>query len=192
MRSPLLLQQQLAVSGYPTNDRRSPALSNYIQPHVPAYGTATKTRRYQGLPPGGPVARLRVVSNDSSYRNSSDVELERPPSSYESLRNRATDAKNKMHLHKTMLDRYLPISFGPENAVEYEVEFKFDELAQRMPSLDPRRPTRYYRGSSLPPPSRGTTNNKSFAESYRPGMSDTRKKLRQVICQAKKDPHYFA
>lgn len=96
-----------------------------------------------------------------SYRDTANVELERPPASYESLRNRATDAKNKMHLHKTMLDRYLPISFGPENAVEYEVEYKFDELAQRMPSLDPRRPTRYYRGSSLPPSSRSSIVNKN-------------------------------
>ena len=54
-------------------------------------------------------------------------------STYAGLRSRAADARSKIDLHKTMMDRYLPVHLGPEKDVGYEVEKKYDELAIRYP-----------------------------------------------------------
>ena len=47
------------------------------------------------------------------------------------LRARAWHAKNKLDEHKVLMDRYLPIYFGPENDVEYEIDYKYGELVDR-------------------------------------------------------------
>lgn len=54
-----------------------------------------------------------------------------PQTSYSQLRQQASQARDKMDRHKVLLDRYLPIYLGPENEVEYEVDYKFGELADR-------------------------------------------------------------
>lgn len=59
------------------------------------------------------------------------VTVARPPPSVSGLRSRASEAKNKLDAHRTMLDRYLPIYMGPENDVADEVKFKYGELVQR-------------------------------------------------------------
>lgn len=53
------------------------------------------------------------------------------PESLSSLRSRATNVKNKMDQHKTLMDRYLPVYLGPENAVEAEVDYKYGQLVNR-------------------------------------------------------------
>ena len=53
------------------------------------------------------------------------------PASYTQLRSRTTEARHKMDQHKVLLDRYLPINMGPENEVQYEVDYKYAELADR-------------------------------------------------------------
>lgn len=58
-------------------------------------------------------------------------DLDYEPPSYAGLRAKYTEAKNKMDLHKSMLDKYLPLYLGPENAVEIEVDYKFGELCAR-------------------------------------------------------------
>ena len=57
--------------------------------------------------------------------------IETPVSQMSVLRSRASDARNKMDRTKVLLDRYLPAPVGPISAVEYEVESKYNELAQR-------------------------------------------------------------
>ena len=51
--------------------------------------------------------------------------------SYSNLRAKYTEAKNKLDMHKTLLDKYLPLYLGPENDVEIEVDYKFGELVAR-------------------------------------------------------------
>ena len=51
------------------------------------------------------------------------------------LRARAAQAKDKLDIHKSRMDRYLPIYLGPENDVEYEVDYKYGELVNRYMNL---------------------------------------------------------
>lgn len=60
----------------------------------------------------------------------SDI-VEPPSMQLSQLRSRTSEARNKMDRHRVLLDRYLPAPTGPIPAVEYEVETKYDELAQR-------------------------------------------------------------
>ena len=54
-----------------------------------------------------------------------------PTVSLSELRARALDARSKLDTHKTLLDKYLPLSTAPENAVEYEVAHKYEQLVDR-------------------------------------------------------------
>ena len=47
------------------------------------------------------------------------------------LQSKINLAREQMSRHRTMLDRYLPVSLGPSNDVQYEVENKVNELADR-------------------------------------------------------------
>lgn len=56
------------------------------------------------------------------------------PASYTNLRSRAAECRSKMDHQKLLLDRYLPVSLGTDNSVQYEVEAKYGELAARYPT----------------------------------------------------------
>lgn len=122
------------------------------------------------------------------------------PASYASLRDRTALARNKMDQHRTLLDRYLPVPMGTPNEVPYEVEYRYKELEDRMPQLRPR--DRTVRSSSVPPirpvtaPAAGRVQINDYKDAlrrapFKPTMSDTRKRAREVLCRTKRDPHYF-
>ncbi|KAK2184868.1 hypothetical protein NP493_250g04030 [Ridgeia piscesae] len=68
---------------------------------------------------------------------------EAPPScTLNHLRHRATNARNKLDHHRTLLDRYLPEPMGDAQDVQSAVLYKYGELVDRMPSLEPYRPSR--------------------------------------------------
>jgi len=122
-----------------------------------------------------------------------------PEASYGSLRSRAQEARNKMGMHRSMLDRYLPVGMGPVQDVEYEVETKYDELAARMPQLKPYR-TKFVDTSSKVTPYRPASVSRGVPDhagqhvraNQRPPISDTRKRAREVLCKTKGDPHYYS
>jgi len=108
-----------------------------------------------------------------------------------------------------MLDRYLPLSLGTPVPVAYEVEAKYGELADRMPGLDPHRGAlardsqydlprassvpRYtpYKPAPRPAASPAPAGGAYRAPSYRPPMSEVRRRAREVMCKTKNDPRYY-
>jgi len=118
-----------------------------------------------------------------------------------------------------MLDRYLPLSMAAPVPVPYEVEAKYGELAARMPTLDRNRGAlardnytpprassvpRYTPYKPAPRPAApsstlpGTLRDgeesskpRPKAPSYRPPVSDVRRRAREVLCKSKNDPKYF-
>jgi len=62
-------------------------------------------------------------------------------------------------------------------------DFGLDEGITRSPAVAPYAPGRVSnpRPSGLPPK----------APSFRPTMSDTRRRIREVMCSTKRDPHYY-
>lgn len=116
-----------------------------------ATGTSRHTIRHRSLTPSKPVnvQARRQLSVEEDY------EFLTP--SYSNLRAKYTEAKNKLDMHKTLLDKYLPLYLGPENDVEIEVDYKFGELVARMPRLDPYRPpmNNNYSISTISKPPRG-------------------------------------
>jgi hypothetical protein len=152
-----------------------------------ATGVTNSTIRHRSLTPSRPVTVAR-----RHYSVDDDFEVTTP--NYTNLRAKYTEAKNKMDTHKTLLDKYLPIYLGPENAVEIEVDYKFGELCNRMPRLDPYRPA-MSNGNSVStnkPPRARLPNNFETKKSTQPAMSDTRKRVRDVICKTRNDKHYYS
>jgi len=134
-----------------------------------------------------------------------------PTETYKDLRSRATDARNRLDVHKGLMDRYLPTDFAPGNEVSYEVDRKYDELAYRMPELQANlkrftygnphaaiSPSTGRRAQSVPPMSHSTSVGRAArAPSVapcmpRPQMSEARRRAREVLCKTKKDPTYFS
>jgi hypothetical protein len=150
----------------------------------------------------------------SSYSGSS-IAFEKkssPTTDYDSLRARMNVAREQMSKHRTLIDRYLPFYSGTLNDhnVEYEVENKVNELAARMPQLDPAK--RYVRESVDMDNSRPTirlvepykplpkiskvdysiySTLPPVKNSFTPKISDVRKRARSVLCKVKGDPRYF-
>ena len=54
---------------------------------------------------------------------------------YVNLRNSLSDAKAKMHTHRVIMDRHLPLNLAPLPPVEPEVDRMFNELADRYRSI---------------------------------------------------------
>jgi len=180
--------------------------------------TGAVRRRPGSLPPSASRSRVSQAEIEAYLAGGAGPGYEASvpngpiPVSFATLRAKTNEAKNKVDLHKTLLDRYLPIYYGPENAVEYEVDYKFGELVDRMPELDPYRPrqgvssyvtpapsTVSY-GAPIPPytPARISRAQAPAgglppkAPAFRPEMSDTRKRIRDVICMTRRDPHYYS
>ena len=78
-----------------------------------------------------PKARLAADQYISSYPDVVVIEPVKEPMSLTELRSRTNEAKNKLDSHKVLMDRYLPVYFGPENDVQYEVDYKYGELVNR-------------------------------------------------------------
>ncbi|KAI0216125.1 hypothetical protein LSAT2_031823 [Lamellibrachia satsuma] len=106
---------------YPTEDVTVPA-------YAPTYHSA---RRSMYPPPDITVSR-RVRY---AYRENSP-ELDAVPAyTLNRLRVRTTDARNKMDAHRTLLDRYMPETFGAEQDVASAVLYKYGELVDRARRL---------------------------------------------------------
>jgi len=125
---------------------------------------------------------------------------ESPYPDLKTLRSLHSGAKDKMDRYKTSLDRYLPVYMGPVNDVPVEVEYKYDELRNRMPSLDPYRAGGGSTGTHYVPPYKPAAASQNKPSSYkadgrpppwRPTVSDTRKRCRDVLCKSKGDPTYY-
>jgi len=137
----------------------------------------------------------------ASIESMLDTTYEPPiqPASYTTLRSAAVEARNKMDRNKKMLDKYLPVHLGPENEVEYEVDYRYGQLADRMPQLSPYKPKSVAVTNSLVAPYRPVAKaGRDLCEvakppmiSGRPPISDTRKRCREVLCKVKGDPRYY-
>jgi hypothetical protein len=167
--------------------------------------------RAGSLPPPSPRGARRGLPVRTRLEFDSEVDYEplrlpdsRPPPSMSGLRSRATDAKNKLDAHRTMLDRYLPIYMGPEAEVADEVNYKYGELVQRIPRLEPYRPNRDeggyssssplitpYRRASLPPKPPSKYDNALRRPPMNLRVSEPRRRAREVLCKTKNDPHYY-
>jgi len=124
-------------------------------------GRATVRRRPGSLPPSAGRNRInqaeieRYLNNGPARpKNLDNYDMYEPvlpngpiPTSFATLRSKTNEAKNKVDKHKVLMDRYLPIYFGPENEVPYEVDYMYGELVDRMPGLDPYRPKQGSAGS---------------------------------------------
>lgn len=96
--------------------------------------------------------------------------------------------------YKTVLSRYVP-SNGPKTSLttlsDKELDRKYGQILTSMqPKLSPRpsvtsstSQAKEYSHSSLPPP--------GPQKPKRPAMSGARKKLRDLLCRSKGNPHYF-
>jgi hypothetical protein len=118
--------------------------------------------------------------------------------SFNDLRYKATEARNKLGQHKMLMDRYLPLPTGPLNDVNYEVDYKYNELVPRMPCLDPYKPNPDRYNTTPIAPYRAANRPQKISEygrpppsPFRPVMSDTRKRCREVLCKVKGDPRYY-
>ncbi|ELU11057.1 hypothetical protein CAPTEDRAFT_228467 [Capitella teleta] len=181
---------------------------------VPTRVTRAGSSRAMSMPP--PPRRYSVSGSPSSlytggpsYSHGSRIagiearlaadEDYTTPSSFHDLRYKATEARNKLGEHRLMMDRYLPIPSGPLNDVGYEVDYKYNELVPRMPCLDPYKPNpNKYVATPVAPyrPASKPTKVSEYGKpppgpSFRPVMSDTRKRCRDVLCKVKGDPRYY-
>jgi len=187
---------------------------DYDVDYVPSRRT-TVVRTGGSLPPSSSTVR-RTITTTAPKSRIREIEArldlmsdasDPPLAQMSLLRSRASDARNKMDRTKVLLDRYLPAPTGPIPAVEYEIESKYDELAQRMPYLSrvsgssaadsgssssyavkPYTPAQRPRSNSFSGPSYSRS---SPDPSCTPPVSDVRKRCRQVLCKTKGDPTYY-
>lgn len=162
---------------------------------------------------GGGVRPVPVKTSDNDVHHSKKYDYEKQmeallplhEDSLAKLRARAQVAKDHLSRHKILLDRYLPLHLGPENAVVDEVESRYGELLARMPHLDKRQKSNKDKDeyvSVVPPykPASATTKgpklsydivNTPVSKSFTPKISETRKRARSVLCKIHGDPKYF-
>eukprot|EP00914_Ancora_sagittata_P010180 GHVO01019627.1.p1 GENE.GHVO01019627.1~~GHVO01019627.1.p1 ORF type:complete len:488 (+),score=30.77 GHVO01019627.1:238-1701(+) len=198
MASPIFVPTRVTRAGssrsmsVPPPPRRysvsGPSSSMYSGPSSSLYSSPSYSPSYsQGSRIAGIEARLAM---DEDYPS---------PSSFSDLRYKATEARNKLGEHRLMMDRYLPVPSGPLNDVAYDVDYKYNELVPRMPCLDPYKPNpNKYVATQVAPyrPANKPTKVSEYGKpppgpSFRPVMSDTRKRCRDVLCKVKGDPRYY-
>lgn len=188
--------------------RSSTTVRSSLPPTTPS---SIYRRRASVAGPSSTPARRRdddYLLTNTNRKTTSFDKSGREYDSLDGLRARMNTAREQMSKHRTLIDRYLPAYTGSPNDhdVQFEVENKVNELAFRMPQLDPTK--RYVRDrddndrkttirlvepykplpkinkvdySPLPP----------VRTPFRPKISDVRKRARSVLCKVKGDPRYF-
>ncbi|CAH1778600.1 unnamed protein product [Owenia fusiformis] len=151
-------------------------------PPRPASIATSRGPRYQPLYTGDRAELYRTPDWDGYSTTCSN------------LKDRMKDVVYSNSVQKTLLDRFIPYDMrAPIDEVDYMVDKKYNEVAERIPSLyrtanfkstsrdsEVSRPRRSARSASVPP-------------SYGGGqpISKTRAHIRDVIAKTRKDPGWF-
>lgn len=187
------------------------------------------------LPPA-PVSRISVVNKSTTENGPKSsvevVELEKPKTIksavietkieregfpdrselFDDLRHRTLEAKNLLGRHRILLDRYLPVSLGPEPEVAFEIQNKYGELVERLPFIERRskvevqaeekenKDEQVSEHVTIIKPYSPAQNTRSYRATYTyhvpssftPTISETRRRARDVLCRVKRDPFYFS
>lgn len=135
---------------------------------------------------GRPIPRRPLAAVNKGY----DLELELAASSFgdtPAVLPSASLAKN----YKTVLERY---SNGPKTVAPLandELDRKYEQILSSYKSQLPAPQYSTGRISTSAPPTDYTLPAPVPVRPRKPEMSDTRKKLRELLCRTRNDPHYF-
>jgi hypothetical protein len=167
----------------------------YVSPPSAPYVPGARISHY-----GYPVARApaaRLAHAHSEYELDLATPRAPPRESLSNLRLRATLARDKANEHKTLLDRYLPADLGrPPIGVSHSYDASNRGLTggnAGWPSTDFRAtaPTHSYPSTGSSTAAAAATGGASSSKPFKPQISETRQRVRELLCKSKRDPHYF-
>jgi hypothetical protein len=172
----------------PAPSRRSPLLVDDDDLYLQDYDDLVSTKSY-------PVTgSRRPVPPKARHQKTEDLENDIASSIFGDAYSDRLSTLSKDY--KTILNRYMPAKNGPRTAAslpDNELDRKYGQiLASMQPRMSsslsrPPAGTTPYHGythtSSLPPP--------TVAQPMKPVMSETRRKLRDLLCRTRGDPNYF-